>query len=121
MADLISTETIRPKRRIVSDHFMNVEKIHPLKQKQVFQLINVLKKKENVKKIIIFGSSVTNNCHSGSDLDFYVELSNEVDLKKDIISVGYDLDYWNNYMVDERLLNEIKKNGVLVYEKEDAV
>lgn len=107
------------KRRIVSDYFNNVSLIHPLKQKQVFKLISNLKGNKNINKIVIFGSSVTNRCRTGSDLDFYVDMSEQVDLNKLLPSILSNYDYWNNYTVDKRLLSEIEKKGVVVYEREN--
>ncbi len=105
--------------KIVSDRYLNVSKIHPLKQRQVNDLINFLKGYNSVNKIIIFGSSITNRCHTGSDLDFYVELDENINLNKAISSVISNYDYWNNFTVDSRLLNEIQKKGVLVYERKN--
>ncbi len=106
-------------RKIVSDRYLNVSKIHPLKQRQVNNLINFLKENDSVNRIIIFGSSVTNRCRTGSDLDFYVELDDNKDFNKAISSVISNYDYWNNFTVDSRLLNEIQKKGVLVYERKN--
>jgi len=107
------------KRRIVSDFFPNVSMIHPLKQKQVYDLINHIKSIDEVNKVIIFGSSVSNKCHNGSDLDFYLDLSRNVNLEKTISSFMDNYDYWNNFSVDKRLLDEINKKGVVVYERKD--
>ena len=119
MADLIKHRNYTVKRRIVSEYFDNVSMIHPLKQKQVFQLIDHLKTNNNVNKIIIFGSSVTNKCHTGSDLDFYIDLNKDTKLDELFSRFLDNYDYWNNFTVDERLLNEIKKKGVTVYEREN--
>lgn len=81
-------------------------------------MISNLKGNKNINKIVIFGSSVTNRCRTGSDLDFYVDMSEQVDLNKLLPSILSNYHYWNNYTVDKRLLSEIEKKGVIVYERE---
>jgi predicted nucleotidyltransferase len=95
---------------------MNCDKIHPLQQKKVQQLYDELLKNETVQEITIFGSSVTERCHSGSDVDIYVTLEKN---EKNLITVymPFLFDLWTNYTVDERLLSEIKKTGVKIYER----
>lgn len=74
----------------ISDPFLNCEKIYPIQQLRVLSLINNLKKDKAIKKIIIFGSSVTSSCHIDSDLDVYIELERN---KKIILNkIDYELD-----------------------------
>lgn len=101
----------------IEEPFMNCEKIYPIQQKKVKQLLDIIAKNEYVNKIIIFGSSVTDRCHIGSDIDIYVELDKEVKgLIDDAVYFVYDL--WTNFMVDNRLLNEIERKGVIVYDRD---
>lgn len=107
----------KPKWRVIGDYFLNVNKIHPLMQSHVRNIINELIQYNNVKRIIVFGSSTTWQCHSESDLDIYLELSdNNEPFKQYLLSYPKNIDYWNNYSVDKRLLNEIISKGVVVYE-----
>ena len=100
----------------IDNPFMNCDKIHPLQQRKVRQLYDELSAKDNVQEIIIFGSSVTNRCHTGSDVDLYVTLKNDENrLINSYMQFLFDL--WTNYSVDERLLNEIKKTGVKIYDR----
>lgn len=92
---------------------MNCEKVYPIQQKKVKCLIDILSNNSNIKKIIVFGSSVTDRCHIDSDVDIFIELEKEERrLIKKYINFKFDL--WTNFDVDNRLLNEIMKNGVLV-------
>lgn len=101
---------------VVNEEFLNCKYVYPIQQRKVLELINYLKQNENVKKIIIFGSSVTNKCHAMSDVDIYVELKeNQTKLIKKYFDFAFDL--WTNFTVDERLLNEILMKGVIVYEQ----
>ena len=101
---------------VVKEEFLNCKYIYPIQQRKVLELINYLKTNENVKKIIIFGSSVTNKCRAMSDVDIYIELKeNQTKLIQRYFDFAFDL--WTNYSVDDRLLNEILKKGVVVYEQ----
>jgi len=98
----------------IKDPFMNCEKIYPIQQRKVKTLITDLTKDKNVIKIIVFGSSVNNRCHIGSDVDIYYETTNKNTKLKNNYDFEYDL--WNNHNVDKRLMEEINKKGVVVYE-----
>lgn len=98
--------------------YLNVNKIFPTKQKDVAVLVNKLKKSKYIKKIIIFGSSITWECNPWSDIDVYIEHEAQ-DFNN--ISIPYSeikssLDIWDNLSADENLLNEIINKGVIVYE-----
>ena len=100
----------------IAEPFMNCEKIYPIQQKKVKRLIDILSNNSNVKKIIIFGSSVSDRCHIDSDIDIFIELEKEERrLIKRYIDFRFDL--WTNFDVDDRLLNEIMKDGVLVWQE----
>lgn len=51
----------------------NINRIHPLKQKEVASIVQKLKKEERIKRIVVFGSSVEFRCSSRSDIDLYIE------------------------------------------------
>lgn len=106
-------------RVCIQDPFDNCEKIYPIQQKKVQQMISNLKDDTNVEKIIVFGSSVQDTCHTGSDVDFYVVLKQDRKIIfKETLSFIYDI--WTNYTVDSRMYEEIKKKGVTVYERNIA-
>lgn len=100
----------------IEDPFQNCDKIYPIQQRKVKALLEVLKRKDTVQKVIIFGSTVNGGCHVGSDVDLYVELSSETKHLVDE-AMMFCFDLWTNYSVDERLLQEILKTGVIVYER----
>lgn len=99
----------------IQKQFRNADKIFPLQQKYVAALVDGLKKNNHVNKIIIFGSSLTPVCHIDSDIDVYLDLNEDV--KVDFPFINRPYDYWNNYTADESLKEEIKRSGVIVYEK----
>lgn len=110
-------------KTFISTPFQNCNKIHPLQQKKVRALLDAMEM-SHVEKVEVFGSSVSNRCHVGSDVDIYVTLDNKTDgRQKSLIKkyVPYVYDVWTNDTVDERLLSEIKKNSVTVYQKEGMI
>lgn len=58
---------------------------------------------------------MTERCHIDSDVDIYVELNYPEHLTFPAVDFVYDL--WTNDTVDERMLEEIMKKGVVVYER----
>ena len=106
-------------RVCIQDPFENWEKIYPIQQKKVKQMINNIKEDSNVEKIVVFGSSVQDTCHMGSDVDFYIVLKQDQKITfKETLSFMYDI--WTNYTVDSRMYEEITKKGVTVYERDIA-
>ncbi len=75
---------------VISTPFLNCEKIYPIQQIRILNLINNFKRDKNIKKIIIFGSSITSSCHIDSDLDVYLELANNKKISLD--KIDYELD-----------------------------
>ena len=102
----------------IDEPFENCSRIFPTQQKSVNKLITTFSRDSNVRRIIIFGSSVTSACNPWSDIDIYVELDEDRKLPK--YDVEESVDLWTNFLVDERLFREIKEHGVEVYERTDA-
>lgn len=97
------------------ERYQNVEKIFPLQQRDVGKIIDALRKCETVEKVIIFGSSVTSACNPWSDIDIYLKLKEEVNIR--VPRVEGPTDVWTNFDVDNRLMAEIDEKGVVVYER----
>lgn len=55
------------------DSFKNVNRIHPLKQKLVKEIVSEAKDDAEVKRIIVFGSSTRYDCDINSDLDICID------------------------------------------------
>lgn len=53
--------------------FQKANHVHPLMQRRVEKLISYFQKDNNVKKLVLFGSSLKFCCNSGSDIDLYLE------------------------------------------------
>lgn len=95
--------------------FDNVTLIFPTQQQDVSALVQTLHDNVNVQKVVVFGSSVTSACNPWSDIDLYVELKTEEQLR--LPRVGTEVDLWTNFDVDDRLMQEIDEKGVCVYKR----
>lgn len=100
-------------RICIDDPFQNCDRIHPLQQRKVRELLDDIARNPSVKRVVVFGSSVTQRCHIGSDVDVYVEA--EADGALMTKPHGFAVDLWTPATVDERLKEEIERTGVTVY------
>lgn len=100
-------------KRVIKNNFLNIEKVHPIQQKRIFKILKELKKHKEVKKVVVFGSSVTSLCNYESDIDLYVELSEDKNVKT--YDVDCPVDYWTNFSTEKDMLDEIVRKGVVVY------
>lgn len=98
-------------------NYRNVDRIHPLKQKEVGEIIECLSLDDNVLYIVIFGSSADFSCNSYSDIDVYVQLKDETQALKKKPDIRSEVDYIFNLDENNKLFVEIEKKGVLVYER----
>jgi predicted nucleotidyltransferase len=62
----------RFNRIVDNTSFRNVNRIHPIKQKIVKDIVDEAKKDQEVERIIIFGSSIRYDCDMTSDLDICI-------------------------------------------------
>lgn len=56
-----------------SNAFLQVNRIHPLKQKLVWDIVRAARSDEQVKRLIVFGSSTRYDCDIFSDLDICID------------------------------------------------
>lgn len=96
--------------------FKNVNHIFPTQQMDVYNLIKASIPDKNIKKIIVFGSSVTKACNPWSDIDVYFEKEKEGPFPF-VASSSAVYDKWDNFSISKDMLDEIKKKGVVVYEQ----
>lgn len=116
--------------KIVDDTaFLSVNKIHPLKQKIVAEIVDAAKKDSEVKRIIIFGSSTRYDCNTESDLDICIDWYDDcydkdgvlkpftANMRKHISMVTKgNADVVNYSYLDGTLIKDAVKEGVVVYE-----
>lgn len=103
--------------KLVSKNFLNARHIFPTKQKHVADMVEVCRHDPNVKKAIVFGSSVTSACNPWSDIDIYFELDEQKPKLPTYPSQTVVWDKWTNFSVSPELLSEILEKGVTVYER----
>ena len=102
----------------IDSPFLNCDRVYPMAQKKVKKLLDVLnpKQNKNINRIILFGSSITDDFHIDSDIDIYVETEKEEKLINEYIPFEFDL--WTNFQTDESLEKEIRKKGITIYERD---
>ncbi len=92
--------------------------------KTLKQIINVAIANYQVDKIIIFGSRSNHNSSQTSDIDIAIKANQAPDGLKSLLDekipslLNFDVIYYNN--INDALKKEIKKNGVLIYEKTES-
>ena len=101
-------------------NFPNVNRIHPLMQRNVAKLYNELKSDENIERVILYGSALDFRCNSNSDIDLYIEKYN-TDLKvKSLPDLECEIDIIFNLDKSSRLYKEIDKMGLTLFEREKS-
>ncbi len=98
--------------------YVNANCIHPLKQKDVFYLIEAAKLDEHIREVIIFGSAVRFDCNSFSDLDVLIVRDDcELKINSSLDAVKSELDIIFDSKLGARLKEEIAQTGVCVYRR----
>lgn len=103
---------------VVNSNLKDINRIHPLKQRDVTALVNELQKDDNINRIIIFGSALDMRCNWYSDLDVYVETRD----KEKRVCLPYDdlegeIDLVRDIDHNSKLYKEIDKTGLLIWER----
>lgn len=113
---------------VSADSFENVNKIHPLKQKAVKCIVEAAKEDPEVRRLIIFGSATRYDCDITSDLDICIDWRRDCydgegvlcpftrNMRKAIsMATKGGADVVNYAYIDDTLLSNAIKNGVVVY------
>lgn len=103
-------------RKVIKEDFKNADRIYPIQQHKVYEFIQMVKNNPNVIRLTVFGSSVTDRCHTGSDVDFYADLKKDDRIETQYMPFLYDI--WTNFTVSDNMKREIDRKGVVVYEKD---
>ena len=105
---------------ITEERFDNQQYVFPTQQADVLRLVHGAQKDNNVRRIIVFGSSVTAQCNPWSDIDVYFEEEEDIP-HFSFKCLEASVDFWTNFTVDESLFAEIKENGVCVYSRDGNI
>lgn len=107
---------------VVKTDCKNIYRVYPLKQRVVAQLYHIGKEYSEIKRIYIFGSSVTSRCHIDSDIDICVDADVSDGMKIFEIqskigeACGWNCDIIMYSNLGDRLKETIHKEGVVIYE-----
>lgn len=99
----------------IEDPFQNCERIYPIQQRKVRELLDDISRSATLKEMWVFGSSVTEGCHIGSDVDVFVDADTEPGASLLHQTHDFEYDLWTPATVDDRLKAEIMSKGVKVY------
>lgn len=97
--------------------FQNANRIHPLMQNRVEKLIQRISQDTNVRRLIVYGSSLQFRCSSNSDIDLYID---KYDKDKKLIQLpelDCEVDIITNLSPDSGLYKEIDKTGLVLFER----
>lgn len=97
--------------------FQNANRVHPLMQGRVEKLIRELKKDKNIRKLVLYGSSLEFRCSSFSDIDIYIE---KYDSEKKLVflpELDCEIDIITNLRPDSKLYQKIEQTGLLLFER----
>lgn len=103
--------------KAVAKPFLNINRIFPTKQKYIARMIDEAKKDANIKRIIIFGSTVLARCNLWSDIDIFFDCEKEPTSLPSIKDHEQAFDKFTNFGISNSFLEEIMKKGVVVYER----
>ena len=97
--------------------FQNANRVHPLMQARVEKLIHHLLGDKNVKRAVLFGSSLEFRCSSGSDIDLYIEKYDAEKKLEYVPELDCETDIITNLQPGSRLYREIEQKGLLLFER----
>ena len=81
------------------------------------ELLQELKKDGNIRKIVLFGSSLEFRCSSNSDIDLYIE---KIDCNKPFVKepvLDCEVDILADLDHNSRLYRQIDQTGLILYER----
>ena len=102
---------------------MNIDKINRLKRDQVSLCVEIIKTLPRIKRMIVFGSGVTDHCREDSDLDICLDIEGST-RGLDLFEVSsriskacdHNCDMLTYGKLKGRIKEEIDAKGVVVYE-----
>jgi len=98
--------------------FPDANRIHPIMQKRVDTLIRILSRDNNIRKVVLFGSSLEFRCDSSSDIDLYIEKFDKDKKMENLPDLGCEVDVITNLSPESGLYQEIDKTGLLLFERQ---
>lgn len=97
--------------------FPNANRVHPLMQNRVNKLIHEFSKDQNIRRLILYGSSLEFRCSSASDIDLYIEKENPEKKLEYIPELDCEIDIITNLPSENKLYQRIEQTGLLLFER----
>ncbi|MEY8410546.1 nucleotidyltransferase domain-containing protein [Lachnospiraceae bacterium 62-26] len=97
--------------------FRDANRVHPLMQKRVEKLLHEFAKDQNIRRVVLFGSSLEFRCSSASDIDLYIEKFDTGKKLEYIPELDCEVDIVTNLSPGNKLYNEIERTGLLLFER----
>uniref|UniRef100_N2AP47 Polymerase beta nucleotidyltransferase domain-containing protein n=1 Tax=Eubacterium plexicaudatum ASF492 TaxID=1235802 RepID=N2AP47_9FIRM len=98
--------------------FIHCNRVHPLMQTRVQQVLEELRQDPNIKKIVLFGSSLEFRCGSYSDIDLYIEKKDPALPLRTEPVLDCELDIVMDLEHENRFYKQIDHTGLLLFERE---
>lgn len=99
-------------------NFKCCNRIHPLKQRDVQELVDICAKDSGIDELIIYGSSTEFRCNSRSDIDAVVVRNDGKKIVSDgFFEINSEIDLI--FSVGERLKKILWEHGVSVYRRDE--
>lgn len=97
--------------------FQNANRVHPLMQARVEKLIHHLLGDKNVKRAVLFGSSLEFRCSSGSDIDLYIDKFEKGRKLQELPELDCEVDIVMDLSPESALYREIDRTGLILFER----
>lgn len=97
--------------------FENANRVHPLMQRRVEKLLHGIARDLNIRRAILFGSSLEFRCSSTSDIDIYIEKYDPEKKLASLPDIDCELDIITNLRPDNKLYQRIQETGLLLLER----
>lgn len=102
----------------------NIDKINPIKRGMVKKSAEIAAQCSDIEKVVVFGSSVRDDCRPDSDVDFCFYRSPNRDnrtfvdaLKKICIACDYLVDTLESDVLSPSFTKIVNETGVVVYDR----
>lgn len=97
------------------ENYRGVYRIHPLRQREVEELLSLVRVNPLISRAVIFGSSTEERCTPDSDVDVLL-YGQQCNFRAPINDVSYDILWANQIPEGDPLWREIEQGGVTIYE-----
>ena len=102
----------------------NIEKINSVKRDMVLRSLFAVSDNSDIEKVIVFGSSVRDDCGEDSDVDFCFFLTPGYNKKNYCLTLGkvckecnYIADTLRADTMSKEMFEKVQKRGVVVYDR----